>query len=169
MINHTRFYEKQINNELKIPEPSQLSNSSRVLEYVFVGDDAFAMRPDLIKPYNRDSLNKDRRIFNYRLSRARRVVENTFGILASRFRIFHTPINLMVENVETVVLACCVLHNFLGRNSPDNYTPPGSLDSENIVENVIQLGERCDPAMLHSLQPGIRGQLIISQRQDCKV
>ena len=56
-------------------------------------DDAFALRPDLIKPYGRDSLNNERRIYNYHISRARQVVENSFGILASRFCIFHTAIN----------------------------------------------------------------------------
>jgi len=120
VLNRTKFYEKLINNDLKIPEPTQLSQSNRVLEYVFVSDEALAMRSDLLKPYNRNSLNKERRIFNYRLSRARRVVENTFGILASRFRIFHTSINLKVENIETVVLACCALHNFLRKISPQS-------------------------------------------------
>lgn len=70
VLNHTKFYEKLINNNLKIPEPTQLPLSNRVIEYVFVSNEAFAIRSDLIKPYNRDSLNKERRIFNYRLSRA---------------------------------------------------------------------------------------------------
>lgn len=55
VLNHTKFYEKLINNDLKISEPTQLPQSNRVLEYVFVSDEAFAMRSDLIKPYNRDS------------------------------------------------------------------------------------------------------------------
>lgn len=164
VINHTTFYEKLICNQLNIPEQAKLSNSDKFLEYVFVGDEAFAMRPDLIKPYNRESLNRNRRIFNYRLSRARRVVENAFGILASRFRIFRAPINLKVENIETVVLASCVLHNFLRRNAADYYTPPGTLDSEDIVNNEVQLGERCDPELVHNLQRGKRGQVLVSAK-----
>jgi len=164
VLNHTNFYEKLINNGLQIPEPTQLPQSNRVLEYVFVSDEAFAMRPDLIKPYNRDSLNKERRIFNYRLSRARRVVENTFGILASRFRIFHTSINLKVENIETVVLACCALHNFLRKISPQSYTPPGSMDTENIINHCVELGERCDHERMHNLQRNMRGQRLESAK-----
>ena len=43
------------------------------------------------------------------------VIENTFGVMASRFRVFHTEINLKLERTERVVLSCCVLHNFSRR------------------------------------------------------
>ena len=55
----------------------------------------------------------DKRVYNYRLSRARRVVGNAFGILANRFRIFLTPIALPPATVEQIVLAACGLHNML--------------------------------------------------------
>jgi len=86
VINNTIFYERLVNNQLDIPAPEPVSFDLDQ-EYVF------AMRPDLIKPYSRDSLNNERRICNYRISRAQRVVENSFGILTSRFRIFNTAIN----------------------------------------------------------------------------
>nr|CAI5843193.1 unnamed protein product [Callosobruchus analis] len=41
-----------------------------------------------MKPYQQKGISHEEKIFNYRLCRARRVVENVFGILASRFRIF---------------------------------------------------------------------------------
>lgn len=158
VINNTVFYEKLIDNRLNIPEPRSISNLEQAFEYVFIGDEAFAMRKDLLKPYGRDILDKERRVFNYRLSRARRVVENTFGIMASRFRIFHTSINLQLHNIDTVVLACCALHNFLRKRSREIYTPPQSLDRENVEEGSIELGERCNPDLMHDLQRGSRGQ-----------
>jgi hypothetical protein len=91
-------------------------NGTIDLPYVFVGDEAFVLRQDFLKPFSQKNLNTERRIFNYRLSRARGIVENVFGILASRFRIFHTEINLRLDSIETTVLAC-VLHNFLRRRS----------------------------------------------------
>lgn len=154
VINNTLFYEQLVNNQLNIPEPTNFD-----LDYVFVGDDAFALRPDLIKPYNRDSLNNERRICNYRISRARRVVENTFGILTSRFRIFNTAINLNVETIESVVLACCVLHNFLRKKSV-TYTPLECFDQENVNEGTINLGARCNPDILYNLERRSGGQVL---------
>lgn len=160
VIANTTFYEKLINNDLKLPNPESMPNSNDILGYTFIGDEAFAMRPDLIKPYSRDTLNRERRIFNYRLSRARRTIENTFGILASRFRVFHTAINLKIENIDKVVLTCCALHNFLRKKSPQTYTPPESMDTENITADYsLELGDRCDPNLMHDLQRGRRGQI----------
>ena len=58
-------------------------------EGVFLADDAFPLRTNILKPYTRaTALNKTQPVFNYRLSIGRRVVENSFGIFAARFRIF---------------------------------------------------------------------------------
>lgn len=117
----TTFFRKLIKNELKIPQPAKPANSEKLLPYVFIGDEAFSLRNDFLKPYSQKELDRDKRVFNYRLSRARRIIENTFGILVSRFRIFNQPINLKLENIEKVVMATCVLHNYLRKKRGDNY------------------------------------------------
>lgn len=61
----------------------------------------------------RRNLDHDKRIFNYRLSRARRIVENAFGRLAAIWRVFHTHISLSPDKVDKIVLACCALQNFV--------------------------------------------------------
>ena len=52
-------------------------------------------------------------VFSYRLSRARRVVENAFGILTQRFRVFLRPIAVRVDVDDKIVKASCCLHNLL--------------------------------------------------------
>ena len=62
-------------------DPDPMPNDYQDVPYFFIGDDAFALRPIMMKPYSLLGLTNDERIFNYRLSRVRRVVENSFGIL----------------------------------------------------------------------------------------
>lgn len=116
VIENTTFYNKLLNGNLSLPSPRKPEGATNELPYVFVGDEAFALRKDFLKPFSQRELTNERRIYNYRLSRARRVIENVFGIMASRFRIFHTAMNFRLDRIEIVVLACCVLHNFLRRS-----------------------------------------------------
>lgn len=49
---------------------------------VIIGNDVFSLRTNLLKSYSKTELSDVEKIFNYRLSYARRVVENAFVILA---------------------------------------------------------------------------------------
>lgn len=120
-------------NTLNLPPPESLPGRTKQVPYVIVADDAFALKPYLMKPYpfrNQPGIN---RIYNYRLSRARRIVENVFGIIATRFRILRKPIPLAPAKVKTIVTTICVLHNFLmsRKTSINGYAPPGTFDEEN--------------------------------------
>jgi hypothetical protein len=95
-----------------------------------------------MKPFSVKSLDNKRRIFNYRLSRARRVVENAFGILSSVWRVYRKPISLSLDNSKKVVLATVLLHNLLRtKTSTRNiYTPPNSIDREDIFTGTLHMG-----------------------------
>jgi len=69
-----------------------------------------------MKPYGQTGLTAEQLIFNYRLSRPRRVVENSFGILVSRFGVLQRPITLSPQKAQIIVLTFCCLHNYLLRN-----------------------------------------------------
>ena len=100
-----------------LPSPKPLPNwpAGGVFQHVFVGDEAFPIKANLIRPYPRARvgiMERIKQIFNYRLSRAR-IVENAFGILAQRFRLFNRRISLCPMNVDNVIKVCCILHNYL--------------------------------------------------------
>ena len=75
-----------LNNEMSLPVAECLEDSPTFgkVPYFLVGDEAFPLQSWLLRPYPGQGIPEEQRIFNYRLSRARRVIENVFGILAAR-------------------------------------------------------------------------------------
>lgn len=103
------------NNSFNVPANEKLTPNGEELPYVIVGDEAFPLKSYLLRPYSRRNLNGDeqKKVFNYRLSRARRVVENSFGILAARWRIFLRYMEVQPKTAQNIVLAAICLHNML--------------------------------------------------------
>ena len=85
-------------------------------------------------------MTEEQKIYNDRLSHYCWVIENVFGILSARWRIFHRLIRATVEHVERYVLAALALHNYLRQTSTALYTPNGFVDSEE-RDGSIHLGE----------------------------
>lgn len=81
VFRNTQLYEKIEMGQLNLPPDESLDGTNQSVPYLFVGDDAFGLSATILKPfsgtYPKGSMQ---RIFNYRLSRARRIVENVFGI-----------------------------------------------------------------------------------------
>ena len=134
VYSNTKFCDYYENGKLNLPNPSQIENFNRDMPYVFVTDDAFPLNENFMKPYSHSGLSKEEINFNYRLSRARRIVENTFGIISSRFRILLTTIHLCPEKTTDIVLAICYLHNFLRKRNPSSYLR--STDVENSIRHT---------------------------------
>lgn len=130
-------------NTLNLPEPGVIS--SQQIDFHIVGDDAFPLSTKLLKPYPHRNLDNKMKIFNYRLSRARRVVENAFGILANRFRVFLTTIRLSPDKVQSLILATCCLHNYMVSNNKHAYI--SALDKEDSQHTVTAGMWRSDPAL----------------------
>ena len=118
---------------MKLPKDDALPVNGVIVPYVFVGEDAFALKKFMMKPYPQQNLTADKRVYNYRHSRARRISENLFGILANRWRIFPTTINLKPKHVENIVLSALALHNMLIRNP--------AYRSGNLADTLLENGE----------------------------
>lgn len=165
------------NGSLAIPPCSKLPYSDIVLPKFIVADEAFPLKPYLMKPYpgrNTGLLPHDKVIYNYRyellkyvssiephvfiiyrISRARRLVENAFGILANRWRIFRKPIHATPETAELAIKACLVIHNFLGDKDKD-YCPSNYRDDYDSSGRLIEGGWRAQAASNTSCLSNLR-------------
>ncbi len=114
VFQNSQFWRSIVNNTMDLPEKKYLPGSQKPkMPYYLLGNDAFALHKHLLKPYGGHSLTVKKRIFNYRLSEARRYVEWTFRILSNKWRIFHHAINLDPDFATDIVKACVVLHNYV--------------------------------------------------------
>ncbi|CAI6357997.1 unnamed protein product [Macrosiphum euphorbiae] len=113
IFKNSSLWNKLQNNSLNIPSPNFIPGINIPIPYAFVGDEAFGLSTNVLRPYAGKYLQDIKRTFNYRLSRARRYVECSFGILSNKWRIFHRPIDVNVEFAIDIVKCCCVLHNFV--------------------------------------------------------
>ena len=126
-------------DQLDMPDSANLPGTQTPLPFVCVADAAFPLRNNLMKPYGGKQLSRQQMIFNYRLSRARRCIENAFGIAAARWRILRRTLICTPERAEKYVKAICVLHNYMQRCEQKElaaqrmYCPPGFADSYTVV------------------------------------
>jgi len=122
------FREAIETGKLKVPKEELLSGSSIKTPYVLIGDAAFPLKNYLMRPFPEKTTTKGdaKDNFNYRLSRARMVVECSFGTISSKFRILQKSIETNVENAVHIVKAITLLHNIIR-----------DLESINEIEVVI--------------------------------
>lgn len=154
--NDSQIYE---NSKLKkhISECKLLESYSRNIcgtnvPVYLAGDSAFKFAPNLMKPYPFHAENDEqRKLFNYVLSKNRRVVENAFGHLKARFRRIGKGLDNKIENVSIIILACCVIHNYLNmKNDKINQKWLAEMDENekcrHYPEHENTLGDLCNDA-----------------------
>lgn len=134
IFKNSSLWNKLQNNSLNIPSPNFIPSINYIpIPYAFVGDEAFGLSTNVLRPYAGKYLQDIKRTFNYRLSQARRYVECSFGILSNKWRIFHRPIDVNAEFAIDIV-KCRVLHNFVrdrdGFKFDDTLTITGMEDLE---------------------------------------
>ena len=105
------------------------------MPYFVIGDDAFPLTTYMMKPFSKRQMDDDEHIFNYRLSRARRIVENAFGILANRFQLLLTTMMQEPLTVQKIVVSCICLHNLMRMRYPQLQN--NALDRDDANMNLI--------------------------------
>lgn len=142
---NSQFGRSIVENTIELPENVSIGAFS--MPFVFVGDDAFPLVERILKPFTPPrggNLSDDEKIFNYRLSRARRCVENSFGILTAKFICLARPLLCSPERAQKIVTACCVLHNYFLRTNRNSYCPPHFTDSYDVNGHLIEGAWRRD-------------------------
>ncbi|XP_046863249.1 protein ALP1-like [Xenia sp. Carnegie-2017] len=138
VLQNSQFGEALVTNQLGLPCPKPLAGAhpNGKIPYMFVADEAFPLRCNIMRPYPGKHLTEEKRVLNYHLSRARRIVGNAFGIAASRFRILRQEIIAHPSKVEAISKAVVAWHNYLiisEQHVPAGsrmYCPPGFVDNE---------------------------------------
>lgn len=93
-----------------------------------LGDSAYALHDHVLVPYKDfGTLTSKQLNYNYRHSRTRMPIENTFGQLKCRFRRLKM-IDCSIKLVPTIIVVSCVLHNICLLHS----------------DTVVELAEECE-------------------------
>nr|CAI5818661.1 unnamed protein product [Callosobruchus analis] len=145
VFGNTILSKKLDERELKLPPCSPLNGREKPVPYC-----------DVCCGNSNNPKGFTQRIFNYRLNRARRVTENTFGIASSVFIVLRKLMLLEPEKAKYVVMAIVYLHNYLRRSkTPGNiYTPRDSFDTELDGAIVLLIAPRSGLAINYGIDVG---------------
>lgn len=131
--------------------------------FCFVGDAGYPLSPYLITPFRNTAQGSAEARFNTKHSKARVLVERSFGLLKSRFRCISggRQLSYKPEKVTQIINVCAALHNIcisynvefnqeiIDEGNTDNSTV--SLNTEEIDTSSEQLGETVRNRILNSI------------------
>ncbi|CAL4091778.1 unnamed protein product [Meganyctiphanes norvegica] len=106
-------------------------------ESLLIGDSGYTQEPFLMTPVNNPNTAAERR-YNRSHRRSRVIVEQTFGILKSRFRCLHKSGGSLQYNPDKsahIVVACLILHNMCIKRRIPN---PGEDEINNVYQQQQQ-------------------------------
>ena len=100
-------------SDMLFPASKSKNMNNINIPLALIADAAYPLLPWVMKPHqDTGNVSSERLHFNYRIIRARMVVENAFGRIKGRRRCLLKQIEAGMDKMNSVV-ATCVLHNIL--------------------------------------------------------
>lgn len=131
------FGRKLASESLDIPTEGAVPQTDIKLPFMFVADDAFPLKENIMKPFPHRQLTHDKEVFNNRLSRARNCVEGSFGRIAMMWRLLLRPMDVQPNIAADIVKAITVLHNFILIQEPGRVSPCDSTGEQLQTPNTL--------------------------------
>lgn len=102
------------NEQLQLPAPAALPNSNLMCSHFVICDGGFPIKKYMMKPYMRnENITVPQRIFNFRHSHARRIIENAFRLLRRRWLVNEKALDWNLLTSEYIIQSCICLHNMI--------------------------------------------------------
>ncbi len=142
-LSSSTFGQALRHDALDLPPDAPLSGAEGTMPFVFVANKAFPLRRNMMRPFPGHNLSPEQMVFNYRLSRAQRMVECAFSILASQWRLYRRVLGVSPEVAEVVVKATCILQNLISWHSADEEDPSSTAlctEPSAGMEGITQVG-----------------------------
>jgi hypothetical protein len=113
------------------------TTTTNTFPYYFVADEAFPLKPYLMRPYPKRMLNNKKRIYNYRISRGRKIVEYAFGMMSRKFQELMSPELCSSEStINSIIQSVCVVYNFVRKREGSVYQPHLPFEDRDITDMV---------------------------------
>lgn len=135
------------NGFFNIPPPQCIPKTDLLAPFVIVGDQAFPLLVNLMRPFpeNQSIGNNEKEEFNYRLSRARRVSENAFGISTSLFTIFTKPFDVRCDETRNnLIFSTCLLHNLIRDENEEFFLSHQTNNTQNTQQTQSDATDELD-------------------------
>ncbi|XP_016199328.1 protein ALP1-like [Arachis ipaensis] len=83
--------------------------------------------------YGRNAPRNFREYFNKKHSSARNIIEHCFGLLKKRWAILRSPCFYQIKTQNKIIIACCLLQNFIRLNMDSDPEEDVSLENEQVL------------------------------------
>ena len=99
VLRSSGLYKAFEENKLNVSAPIQAEGFEDPLPNFLLEDEIFPLNTWVMRLFL-GLLDDSQKIFNHRLSMAKRAIKNAFGILVARWRIFKQPIRASIEIIQ---------------------------------------------------------------------